>query len=196
MPGLLGRFRSRHPQVQFRLSQSQDVLGSSLVVEGAVDLEFTARRPRNPVVHWERLLTQPLYLAVAPGHPLARQPSATLREVASEDFIGLRPTWELRHHSDALCRAAGFTAKVAFESDDLSTVTGLVAAGLGVAIVPAAPEHPEAALPGTAVPVPLTDPGATRDIGLAWSRERRLLPSARLFRAQVLTEFAGTPPDA
>ncbi|MEZ5191508.1 MAG: LysR substrate-binding domain-containing protein [Nocardioides sp.] len=192
----MGRFRSRHPQVEFRLGRARTF---GLLARGgkASDLGFTARRPAQPGGALGRLLTQPAVPGRGARPPTGEeQPSATLREVASEDFIGLRPTPELRHHSDALCRAAGFTAKVAFESDDLSTVTGLVAAGLGVAIVPAAPEHPEAALPGTAVPVPLTDPGATRDIGLAWSRERRLLPSARLFRAQVLTEFAGTPPDA
>ena len=49
----------------------------------------------------------------------------------------LRPAWELRALTDALCAEAGFTPRVAFEGDDLRVVNGFVAAGLGVAVVPA-----------------------------------------------------------
>ena len=75
-----------------------------------------------------------------------------------------------------------------FESDDLSTVQGFVAAGLGVAILPAMDAHPEAPMPGAPWLVRLTDEGASREIGLAWSPTRRLLPAAELFRSFVLAQ--------
>ena len=68
----------------------------------------------------------------------------------------------------------------------LPVVRGFVAAGLGVAIVPALPAEARQAGSGAERLVRLTDPGAFRDIGLAWSRNRRLLPSAELFRRHVL----------
>jgi LysR family transcriptional activator of glutamate synthase operon len=99
----------------------------------------------------------------------------------------LGATWELRQLTESLCQAAGFAPKVAFEGDDVAMVTGFVAAGLGVAIVPSmglAPQaHPRSDGPTL---VAISDPGAVRDIGMAWSRERRLLPSAALFREFVL----------
>jgi len=186
VPELIAAFRRDHPGVDFRLEQSDDALGSSLVAGGRIDLELTARRPRNPAVRWERLLSQPLGLAVPADHRLAGHRSVSLEEAAEDEFVVLRPSWELRGQSDELCAAAGFSPRVAFEADDLDVVRGFVAAGLGVAIVPTAPASGDVAdAPDVQVPL-LTDPGAHRDVGLAWSRSRRLLPSAELFRRAVL----------
>jgi LysR family transcriptional activator of glutamate synthase operon len=59
---------------------------------------------------------------------------------------------------------------VAVESTEIATMEGLVAAGVGVAIVPG--PRPDRAEPGVAYPR-LTDAGAHRDIGLVWLRARR-----------------------
>ena len=187
VPNLIGRFHSQYPQVQFRLEQSHDALGSSLVAGGTVDLEFTSRRPRNPEVHWERLFSQPLGLAVAADHRFAGRTTVSLAEVAHDDFLMLRPPWELRTQCDQLCLAAGFTPTVAFEADDLSVILGFVVAGLGVAVVPAADGVTDPAGPSGHRIVRLTDDGAHRNVGIAWSDTRRLLPSAELFRLAVLT---------
>jgi DNA-binding transcriptional LysR family regulator len=186
VPATISAFRETHPTVRFNLQQSHDALGSSQVAAGRVDLELTARRPRNPAVRWQRLFSQPLLLAVPPGHPVAVRAEVSLAEVADAPFVGLDPTWELRTQSDALCQAAGFVPRVEFEGDDLQVVLGFVAAGLGVAIVPST-----GSTVGAAAVVPITDAGASREVGLAWSEERRLLPSAELFRQHVLATRAG-----
>jgi DNA-binding transcriptional LysR family regulator len=192
VPATISRFRETHPRVRFNLQQSHDALGSSQVAEGRVDLELTARRPRNPAVRWQRLLSQPLLLAVPPGHRVAALAEVSLAEVADAPFVGLDPSWELRTQSDALCRAAGFVPRVEFEGDDLQVVLGFVAAGLGVAIVPGAGSTPDpGAGSGAVALIPIADGGASREVGLAWSEERRLLPSAELFRQHVLATRAG-----
>ena len=185
VPDLVASFRRDHPDVRFVLEQSHDALGSSLVAGGRTDLEFTARRPRNPDVEWRHLVSQRLDLAVPAGHPLAEREDVALAEVADQDFVMLRPAWELRALTDALCADAGFTPRVAFEGDDLRVVSGFVAAGLGVAVMPAGEDGPATAQHGLRM-VPLIDEGASRDVGVAWSRSRRLLPSADLFRRHVL----------
>jgi DNA-binding transcriptional LysR family regulator len=186
VPDLISRFRRAHPRVQFRLEQSDDALGSSLVAGGRIDLEFTARRPRNPEVHWERLFVQRLMLAVPPHHRLADRHQASLREVAEDDFVMLRPSWAMRTLTDELCAVAGFEPRVAFEGDDLSVVRGFVSSGLGVAIVPAGDPAANGGSSTTESLVELTDSGATREVGVAWSERRRLLPSAALFLEHVL----------
>ncbi len=191
VPGLVASFRRGHPQVRFVLEQSHDALGSSLVAGGRTDLEFTARRPRNPEVEWRHLVTQRLDLAVPAHHSLARREAVTLSEAAEEDFVMLRPAWELRALTDALCVAAGFTPRVAFEGDDLRVVGGFVAAGLGVAVVPA--DDASAGAGDGYRLAPITDEGASREVGVAWSRTLRLLPSAEFFRRHVLAAPHGTP---
>ena len=186
VPDMIAAFRAEHPRIRFLFEHSHDALGSSLVAEGRTDLEFTARRPRNPEVEWRRLFQQPLCLAVPPGHTLADREEVALAEAAAEDFVLLRPSWELRSLSDELCAQAGFTPRVVFEEDDIPVVRGFVAAGLGVSIVPALPAEVRQAGSGAEHLVRLIDPGAFRDVGLAWSKNRRLLPSAELFRRHVL----------
>jgi LysR family transcriptional activator of glutamate synthase operon len=186
VPDLVASFRRAHPHVRFVLEQSHDALGSSLVAGGRTDLEFTSRRPRNPEVEWHHLVSQRLDLAVPAGHRLADRDAVALAEVAEEDFVMLRPAWELRALTDALCADAGFLPRVAFEGDDLRVVSGFVAAGLGVAVLPAGDDTGTRGTREAQRTVPLTDTGASRDVGVAWSKTRRLLPSADLFRRHVL----------
>lgn len=185
VPELVASFRRTHPQVRFTLEQSHDALGSSLVAGGRTDLEITARRPRNPEVEWRHLVSQRLDLAVPAAHPLASREAVALADAADEDFVMLRLTWELRAVTDALCTDAGFAPRVAFEGDDLRTVAGFVAAGLGVAVMPAGDDTLTGPRNGVRM-LPLSDEGAFRDVGVAWSRTRRLLPSAEEFRRHVL----------
>ena len=77
-----------------------------------------------------------------------------------------------------------------FEGDDLSNVRGLVAAGLGVAVVPAPRAGSPEAVPGPVTYLEILDEGAAREIFLTWSAERRLLPATDLFRRHVLNRAA------
>jgi DNA-binding transcriptional LysR family regulator len=94
-----------------------------------------------------------------------------------EPFVGLKPSYGLRRITDELCRSAGFTPVLAFEGEEVDTLRGLVTAGLGLAVLPAA-ERP---LPGGAVELSLS-PRATREIALVWAAGRALAPAARIFR--------------
>jgi LysR family transcriptional activator of glutamate synthase operon len=188
VPSLIAEFREQSPLVGFQLHHSEDALGS-MVVGGRIDMEFTCRRVDDPSVHWERLFSQPLCLAVPADHRLASEPEASLAQAADEQFVMLRPSWDLRSRSDDLCAAAHFSPRVAFEADDLPVVHGFVAAGLGVAIVPGTGVEPAPGLMGERL-IRLTDPDAYREVGLAWSLERRLLPAAEHFRDHTLSTMA------
>src|ERR1035441_2855594 len=121
---------------------------------------------------------------------LAAPPRVRLADVATEPFIGLRPVSALRQRTDDLCDQAGFRPTVIFEGDDLSNVRGFVAAGLGVAVIPAPRAGSPESAAGPVVYTEIVDPGAVREIFLIWSAERRLLPAADLFRRHVLRRAA------
>jgi LysR family transcriptional regulator, transcription activator of glutamate synthase operon len=168
-----------------------------------------ALRPGDLAVRTERIGVEPLRLALPAAHPLAARqgdgawrdsgaghgdgglgdsgkPGIRLAEVAGEPFIALRPTSALRQLGDELCAAAGFRPKVVFEGDDISNVRGLVAAGLGVAIVPAPRAGSPVAGPGPVLYPPILDEGAEREIYLTWPADKILLPAAELFRRHVI----------
>jgi DNA-binding transcriptional LysR family regulator len=189
VPAIVAGFRRAHPGVRFVLRHADDAgTQSTSLASGRVDLEITARRLSGPMVRWRRLFSEDLYLAVNPSHALAARHGVGLSDVAGEGFVMLRRPWPLRQQCEDLCAAAGFEPAVAFEADDLPTVRGFVATGLGVAVVPAMGEDPGG---GSGAPVRLIalhNEGATRDIGIGWPAERRLLPAAELFRRHVLRE--------
>ena len=104
VPDLVDTFRRDHPRVRFRLNSSDDARGSMVLADSHLDLELTARRPTEEGVSWEYLFTQPLVLAVSLEHRLADRTEVHLEEVADDDFVMLRPSWELRVQTDGLCR--------------------------------------------------------------------------------------------
>ncbi len=187
VPDLVRTFRAAHPGVGFQLTQVRDELHSAALDGGQADLEIGTRRPGDPAVHSRRVAVEPLRLALPGDHQLAGQQRIHLAEVSGEPFIGLRPASALRQLTDDLCQQAGFRPAVVFEGDDLSTVRGFVAAGLGVAIVPAPRAGSPESATGPVLYPKILDTGAVREICLRWSAERRLLPAAELFRQHVIT---------
>ena len=185
VPDLVRSFRAAHPHVTFQLTQVPDEVHSAALDGGLADLEIGTRRARSAALRTRLIAIEPLRLAVQRDHPRAGQP-IHLADVATEPFVALRPASALRKLGDDLCQQAGFRPAVVFEGDDLSTVRGFVAAGLGVSIVPAPRAGTLEAAAGPLAYCEILDPGAVRDLTLTWSAERRLLPAAELFRRHVI----------
>lgn len=198
VPALLRGFGAEHPDVTLRLAQGSAAEMGQQLRAGDVDLILTSPRPDDPAIGWHPLASEPLRLAVGPGHPLAARRRVRLAEVAGEPFVAMKTDYGLRGVTDALCAAAGFTPRIAFEGDDIGTLRGLVAAGLGVALMPP-PHHAGAAeveQPSTPH-LQVADRGAHRPLGLAWDQTRYRAPATEAFRAWVLAngrELAAAPP--
>lgn len=190
VPDVVGSFRAGHPGVRFDLRPKRDELTTAVRARGDIDIELSTLRPHDPSVRWRRLASEPLVLAVSAAHPLAARPRVALAEVATEPFVSIRPTSVLRPLCDALCAEADFEPEIAFECDDLPTMWGFVAAGLGIAIVPADRSTVAGPPPGAVHRLEITDGGAVREVGMAWSAERRPLPAVELFRTHVMARAA------
>jgi len=186
VPDLIASFRADHPGVRFVLRPTSDELVSDVQPRGEVDLELSTLRPSTSALRWRRLTDEPLLLAVPAEHALSARTEVFLNDVAEVPFVVIRRTSMLRQLSDDLCRAAGFEPRVAFECEDLPSMRGFVAAGLGVAIVPAPRGTGVESATSRVHHVAISDPGALREVGMVWSSERRTLPAAELFRAHVV----------
>jgi LysR family transcriptional regulator, transcription activator of glutamate synthase operon len=186
VPDLVRGFRSAHPGVRFRLTQVHDELTAPALDGGEADLEIGTLRRRDPALRVRQLAIEPLRLALPRDHKLASRERIDLAEVSGEPFVSVRPTSLLWQQTADLCAQAGFAPSVVFQGDDLSTVRGFVAAGLGVAIIPAPRAGSPEAASGPVVYREIPDPAAAREICLTWSAERRLLPAAELFRQHAI----------
>lgn len=82
------------------------------------------------------LLDDPMYLALPREHRLSRRRALRLEDLREQAWVQTSESSPCARHVVRCCRAAGFEPQVAFESDDYQTVQGLVAAGVGVALIP------------------------------------------------------------
>jgi LysR family transcriptional regulator, transcription activator of glutamate synthase operon len=177
VPGLLRVFRLAHPHVRFTLLQGPHAELLNHVRSGLADLAFTSPLPGPGEFAGVTLEEQQLVVTAPAGHRLARRVWVRMAELADEAFVGTKEASGLRAVTDELAQAAGFTPTMAFEGEEVDTLRGLVAAGLGVAVLPVA----EPAPPQGVVEIPLR-PRAVRRIGLIWASDRPMAPAALAFR--------------
>jgi len=149
---------------------------------GEVDVALTAPMPAGHDLATFPLVEQRLRVVVPRAHPLASRRVLALPSLADERFVGFKSGYGLRQITDEWCRAAGFEPRLTFEGDDVATVRGLVAAGLGIALLP----ESDVAGPGDVVEIDVRRPRRTRTIGMAWMTDRPLPRPARSFRDFVL----------
>ncbi|MFD8075294.1 LysR family transcriptional regulator [Streptomyces sp. NPDC059718] len=163
VPALLRAFRADHPRIRFQLVQNYGEAMLAGLRAGDLDLCLTSPVPDAPDLVVRRLDEQRLRLVVPADHRLASRRRVRLAEASGELFVSLEAGYGLRRITDALCAEAGFTPRVAFEGEEAETLRGLVAAGLGVALLP----PPLVPRPGV-VELTVTAPRAVREIGVAW----------------------------
>ncbi|MEE4591694.1 LysR family transcriptional regulator [Streptomyces sp. DSM 41524] len=182
VPGLIRSFRVDHPRVRFQLVQNYGEAMIERMRAGGLDLCLTAPVPDAPDLVARRLDEQRLRLVVPDDHRLAGRRRVRLAEAASELFVTLEPGYGLRRITDALCAEAGFTPRIAFEGEEAETLRGLVAAGLGVALLP----PPAVPRPGVAE-LTVTAPRAVREIGVAWLDGHPDTPPVAAFKKFLLS---------
>jgi len=140
MPLAIATFRSSYPDVELTLAEGepQDVLPR--LRAGELDLallfEFADETPLYENMTRVELLEDPMYLALPRDHALARKAKLRLQDLHGEAWVQTSQASPCARHVVRRCHAAGFEPNVAFESDDYQTVQGLVAAGVGVALIP------------------------------------------------------------
>jgi DNA-binding transcriptional LysR family regulator len=151
MPLAIAAFRSAYPDVTLSLVEGEPEELTPRLRDGEFDLglifEFEGTGELGPGLRATPLFEDPMKLALPKGHRLADPkrvapggaPShqrVTLEDLAEEAWVQTSEASACARHVVRICRAAGFEPRVSFESDDYLTVQGLVAAGVGVALIP------------------------------------------------------------
>ena len=142
MPQAIAGFRASHPGVEVTLAEGEPEEIGPRLRAGEFDLallfEFEGVGDRLTAgLRRFDLLEDPLHLALPAEHRLARRRTAPrLADLAGESWVQTSATSPCARHVVRSCHAAGFEPRVSFESDDYATVQGLVAAGVGVGLIP------------------------------------------------------------
>ena len=141
IPLAVATFREANPDVELSLAEGEPEEMTPRLRAGEFDLALLFEFPGvgRPLVSGAQrveLLKDPMRLALPTEHPLAKRRRLQLADLRDEPWVQTASTSPCARHVVRSCLAAGFEPAVSFESDDYQTVQGLVAAGVGVALIP------------------------------------------------------------
>jgi LysR family transcriptional activator of glutamate synthase operon len=190
VPTVIAKFKKNHPGVRFHFRQGMYASLIRDVLSGEIDLAFISPLPaRDDLLCGHAVLKENLLAVVPPHHPLAGESVIDLAQLKDEPFVLFCEGYSLRPIVWEACQKAGFTPKIAFEGEETDTIRGLVAAGMGVSLLP------EMALEQTGPLMPakiaLKDP-VTRTIGIIHRADEPMPLVARVFHQYLLDYFHKT----
>jgi DNA-binding transcriptional LysR family regulator len=192
VPRAIAAFRTRHPEIDLSLVEADPDDCMARLRERELELalvyEFELAPSLGDDLEQVDLLVDRLYVGLPLDHPLAARESLTLRELEHVPWVqGVRSGSTLEVLPTA-CRAAGFEPRIALRTDDPMTVQGLVAAGVGVALVPTL------TVPTARADIavrPVSEPALVRHVRAAVAPGRYRPPATEAMLA-VLQEVAAT----
>jgi len=187
LPTVVANFRQSHPNVKFKLRQGTYNSLIRDVKNGEIDLAFISPLPnRNEHVSGELLLQEEMYAIVPQGHVLADYNVIRLEQLKDEAFVMFSEEYSLRNIVLEACAKAGFVPRIGFEGEETDTIRGLVAAGMGVSLLPEMALTEISQLQPAKVRV--IEPQVTRSVGLIHRAGEKLPLVAEVFQ-QYLLEF-------
>jgi len=191
LPTVVAGFRQKHPNVKFRLRQGTYNSLIRDVVNGELDLAFISPFPeRHEHVIGELLLQEELYAIVPEGHTLSDCGSIRLEQLKDESFVMFSEEYSLRNIVLEACAKAGFVPRIGFEGEETDTIRGLVAAGVGVSLLPEMALTEISQLQPAKVRV--IEPLVTRSIGLIQRKGEKLPLVAEVFYGFLMEFFDRT----
>jgi molybdate transport repressor ModE-like protein len=210
VPAAIASLAERHPGLRVTLEEAEPPESVASLRAGDVDVALTFRYPppdpagaltvdqlpgaAKPAeigladLTDTPLLTDHLVAVLPAGHPLAGRAETTLADLADERWIAGCP--RCRGHLVAACARAGFSPNIAFATDDYVAVQGLIAAGLGVGLVPdlalRSHQHRGVAVSGVR-------PALSRDIGALTLPDLTTTPGVRAVLAALRAAVSRLP---
>jgi DNA-binding transcriptional LysR family regulator len=146
LPPALARFSQRHPEVDLTFVEKEPEDAIQMLRAGELEVAIVFEFHDLSQGEWDRLyggaelhhlVDDPMYVALPPWHPLARKPRVRLQDLSDEVWIQEgNPRNPCGRLHQAACVSAGFDPKIGFRSDDYNVVQGMVAAGVGISLLP------------------------------------------------------------
>jgi LysR family hydrogen peroxide-inducible transcriptional activator len=189
LPHVIPCVHQRFPRLELLLVEEKtgDILQQ--LREGKLDACLLALPVEDERLHVVPLFTEPFVLAAPPSHPLARRRHLKLDDLASQSVLLLEDGHCLRQQALDVCELAGASERAGFRATSLETLRQMVAAEVGVTLMPTlAIKPPVPQVKGLRL-IPFADPAPARRIAMVWRRSSAMAP----FLQKLADVFASLP---
>lgn len=191
LPHVIPRVRERFPLLELLLIEEKTETILRQLREGKLDAGVLALPLHDEQLHLEFLFEEPFLLAVPEAHPLAAGSSLTMQDLAQESLLLLEDGHCLRDQALDVCHMAGAGEKSGFRATSLETLRQMVAANVGITLLPVlAVKPPVAASPDMHL-LPFRAPAPSRRIAMVWRRSSAMTD----FLVKLAEVFRELPPD-
>ncbi|HET7872278.1 MAG TPA: LysR substrate-binding domain-containing protein [Terriglobales bacterium] len=189
MPTRLALFSRKYPQASVTVVEDVTVRLLDRLRAGLIDLAVMALPARGHDLECFPLRTERLYAILPRGHRLAKKRSLHMKELRGEPFVLLRDDHCFRETAIEVCKRARVLPQVIFESGQFSSIVGMVAAGLGISLIPemALEQRPDCNF------VLVSDERANRTVGVATLKGRFLSRVQRAFLMHLRSSAHARP---
>lgn len=197
LPHVVPQIRAAYPHLELLLTEEKTGVLLDRLRDGKLDAAVLARPVRDEQLNEQVLFREDFVLAVPASHPLAASPGPVSPAVlADEQVLLLEEGHCLRDQALEVCHLAGAAERTGFRATSLETMRQMVAAGVGVtllpmlAVQPPVPQSPDVAIVRFSEPVP------RREIAMYWRRSspyRDFMPSLAALVGHVAPELLGAP---
>jgi LysR family transcriptional regulator, hydrogen peroxide-inducible genes activator len=136
MPRYATSFTKKYPEAKLSIVEDTTPILVERLRDLSIDLAILALPMRHKDLELFPFRTEPLFAVLPKNHALATTKSLALKDLRGESFVMLRDGHCFRDLSIAACAHARVTPRIAFESGQFSSLFGMVAAGVGISLVP------------------------------------------------------------
>jgi LysR family transcriptional regulator, carnitine catabolism transcriptional activator len=189
VPSAFARYAALHPGIRLKVIDTLSGPAFDLVRAGEVDFALTAANPAYEDLDYAPIASDGFVLLIPPGHPEAAAVGKPLKwaDTTKYSHISMPPPTSVRQYAASAFLELGILFEPVHEVEHLATIQAMVAAGLGVAALPALAA--DVSRPAGSIQRRLTTPSISRPIGLVTQRGRSLSPAAaamvKLLREEV-----------
>ena len=186
LPHVVPRLRARFPHLELLLVEEKSDVLLARLREGRLDAGLLALPVADDQLHTEFLFEEPFLLAVPESHPLAQRDSLTLAELSQQQLLLLEDGHCLREQALDVCRLSGANEKSEFRATSLETLRQMVAADVGITLLPTLAVKPPVARSENIHLLGFSDSPPSRQIAMVWRKSSAmsdfLLELAHVFR--------------
>ena len=187
LPHVVPQLRERFPQLELLLVEEKSDVLLQRLREGRLDAALLALPVHDEQLHAEFLFEEAFVLAAPQGHELATRTSLHVDELSDETLLLLEDGHCLRDQALDVCRLSGAQEKSGFRATSLETLRQMVAAGVGVTLLPALSVHAPIVQPANIRLVKFREPAPSRRIALVWRKSSAM----EAFLQQLAAEVGG-----